>query len=95
MVDETVLAEKFPPEFKKQLKSFLFKQMRELAPVTKTYVQDNFTSTNKLKDFDWRLDFKTSSKQQERMKQPVLYVKLDMETANVEQEAFSESQVTF
>jgi hypothetical protein len=40
MLDETILAEKFPPEFKKQLKSFLFKNMREVAPLTKSYMQD-------------------------------------------------------
>ncbi len=33
----------------------------------------------KLRDFDWRLDVKIASKTQERLKQPVLYVKLDME----------------
>ena len=38
MMDENILAEKFPPDFKKQLKSFLFKQMREVAPLMKTYV---------------------------------------------------------
>jgi hypothetical protein len=32
-----------------------------------------------MRDFDWRLDVKTASKNQERMKQPVLYVKLDLE----------------
>ena len=68
MEDETVLAEKFPEDFKKSLKSFLFKAMREVAPTCKQYVQTNFTSTTKLNDFDWRLDFKISSQQQERMK---------------------------
>jgi hypothetical protein len=38
MQDETILAEKFPADFKKQLKSFLFKNMREVAPLTKTYI---------------------------------------------------------
>ena len=79
MLDETVLAEKFPADFKKQLKSFLFKNMREVAPVAKTFIQDQFTGTSKLQDFDWRLDFKVSSKSQERMKQPVLYVQMDIE----------------
>jgi len=37
MLDENVLASKFPPTFKKQLKSFLFKLMREHAPKTKKY----------------------------------------------------------
>ena len=45
----------------------------------KSYVQDQFTGTSKLNDFDWRLDFKVSSKQQERMKQPVLYVKMELD----------------
>ena len=62
MDDETVLAEKFPQDFKKSLKSFLFKAMREVAATSKLYVQSNFTSTTKLTDFDWRLDFKISSK---------------------------------
>ena len=82
MLDETILAEKFPADFKKQLKSFLFKAMREVAPLTKTFVQDQFTSTNRLEDFDWRLDFKVSSKNQERLKQPVLYVKMELEGGN-------------
>ena len=40
MTDETVLAEKFPEGFKKSIKSFLFKAMREAAPMMKKYVQD-------------------------------------------------------
>ncbi len=40
MLDETILSEKFPTEFKKSIKSFLFKQMREVAPLMKSYVQD-------------------------------------------------------
>ena len=36
--------------------------MRELAPLTKQFIQDDFTGTSKLQDFDWRLDFKVSSK---------------------------------
>ena len=78
MMDENALAARFPEGFKKSLKSFLFKQMREVAPLTKTFVQEQFTSTSKLDDFDWRLDFKVSSKNNERMKQPVLYVKMDL-----------------
>lgn len=77
--DETVLAEKLPEAMQKQVKTFLFKQMRAAAPLTKNYVQDQFTGTSKMVDFDWRLDFKISSKQQERMKQPVLYVKLELD----------------
>ena len=30
-------------------------------------------------DFDWRLDVKVSSKSAERLKQPILYVKMDLE----------------
>lgn len=37
MMDENVLAAKFPTTFKKQLKSFIFKMMREFAPQTKKY----------------------------------------------------------
>ena len=55
--------------------------MRELAPLTKQFIQDDFTGTSKLMDFDWRLDFKVSSKQQERMKQPILYVKMELDQA--------------
>lgn len=33
MADETTFAERFPEGFKKSLKSFLFKQMREVAPL--------------------------------------------------------------
>ncbi len=32
-----------------------------------------------MRDFDWRLDVKISSKHQERVKQPVLYVEMDLE----------------
>lgn len=79
MLDENVLAQKFPPTFKKALKTFLFKMMREFAPRTKKYFQDEFSGLPKLRDFDWRLDVKIASKLQERMKQPMLYVKLDIE----------------
>ena len=87
MLDENILAAKFPPTFKKQLKSFLFKILREHAPASKKYFQDEFSSgLQKMKDFDWRLDVKISSKQQERVKQPVLYVEMDLE--NQEQVLF-------
>ena len=52
--------------------------MREAAPLCKEHIQENFTGTNRLDDFDWRLDFKVSSKAQARVRQPVLYVKLDL-----------------
>ena len=37
MMDENILASKFPPAFKKPLKTFLFKMMREAAPSSKKY----------------------------------------------------------
>lgn len=37
MLDENILASKFPATFKKQLKSFLFKMLREHAPTSKKY----------------------------------------------------------
>jgi len=80
MLDENVLAAKFPLTFKKQLKTFLFKMMREIAPRTKKYFQDEFSSLPKMRDFDWRLDVKIASKSQERMKKPMLYVKLDIQS---------------
>ncbi len=80
MLDEMILANKFPQTFKKKLKSALFKLLREHAPAAKKYLQDEFSSgLQKLRDFDWRLDVKISSKQQERVKQPVLYVEMDLE----------------
>mmetsp|Transcript_30143 Transcript_30143/g.21893 ORF Transcript_30143/g.21893 Transcript_30143/m.21893 type:complete len:89 (+) Transcript_30143:229-495(+) len=79
MNDENVLAAKFPEDFKKSIKTFLFKMMREVAEDTKKYCQDEFASLPKMKDFDWRLDMKTSTKNQERVKQPILYVQMDLE----------------
>ena len=38
MLDETILLGKFPEEFKKEHKKFLFKAMREVAPLTKTFI---------------------------------------------------------
>ena len=64
MLDENILANKFPQTFKKPLKSLLFKVMREWAPTVKKQWQDEFSSgLPKLRDFDWRLDVKTASKQ--------------------------------
>ena len=80
MLDENILAGKFPGTFKKKLKGVLFKLLREHAPAAKKYMQDEFSSgLQKMRDFDWRLDVKISSKQQERVKQPVLYVEMDLE----------------
>ena len=56
--DESLLAAQFPETFDKSLKKFLFKQMREVAPLTKEYIQEQLVGTSKLNDFDWRLDFK-------------------------------------
>eukprot|EP00349_Pseudokeronopsis_sp_Brazil_P004282 CAMPEP_0202958168 /NCGR_PEP_ID=MMETSP1396-20130829/2526_1 /ASSEMBLY_ACC=CAM_ASM_000872 /TAXON_ID= /ORGANISM="Pseudokeronopsis sp., Strain Brazil" /LENGTH=89 /DNA_ID=CAMNT_0049676063 /DNA_START=265 /DNA_END=534 /DNA_ORIENTATION=+ len=86
-MDENVLAARFPPNFKKPLKTFLFKIMRDAAPIAKKYFQDEFSGLPKLRDFDWRMDVKVASKQQERMKQPVLYVKLDIESQGNGREA--------
>ena len=44
MLDENILAAKFPPTFKKALKVFLFKMLREHAPASKKYFQDEFSS---------------------------------------------------
>ena len=44
MLDENILASKFPTTFKKQLKVFLFKMLREHAPASKKYFQDEFSS---------------------------------------------------
>ena len=95
MADETVLANAFPENFKKSIKSFLFKAMREVAPLTKTYIQDQFTSTQVLEDFDWRLDFKVQSKQQDRMKQPNLFVKLDLQGGNQQLNGQANKEVLF
>ena len=43
---------------------------------TKHYLQTEFSALPPLEDFDWRLDVKVSSKNQERMKKPTLYMKL-------------------
>lgn len=75
--DEALLAEKFPEDFPKKIKTFLFKMMRAVAEGSKEYYQDNFTSLPKLRDFDWRMDVKISSKQEDRLKQPTLYMKMD------------------
>lgn len=63
MLDENVLAGKFPQGFKKQLKTLLFKCMRDCAPQAKKYMQEEFSGLPKLRDFDWRLDVKIASKQ--------------------------------
>ena len=78
MQDENELAAKFPEEFPKKIKTFLFKMMREVAEPSKVYLQDEFTSLPKLRDFDWRMDVKISSRQEDRIKQPTLYVKMDL-----------------
>lgn len=69
--------------------------MRDIAPQAKKYFQDEFSGLPKLRDFDWRLDVKTASKQQERMKQPVLYVKLDLEGQGNATEFEPNQQVLF
>ena len=78
MQDENELAEKFPEEFPKKIKTFLFKMMREVAEPSKIYLQDQFTSLPKMRDFDWRMDVKISSRTEDRIKVPTLYVKMDL-----------------
>ena len=93
MTDENELAARFPDAFPKKIKTFLFKMMREVAEPSKVYLQDQFTSLPKLRDFDWRMDVKISSRQEDRMKQATLYVKMDLEkdqaadTSSAQQEA--------
>ena len=60
--DEAALAEKMPEDFPKKVRTFLFKMMREVSEANKGYFQDSFTSLPKLRDFDWRMDVKISSK---------------------------------
>ena len=95
MADETVLAAVFPENFKKSVKSFLFKAMREVAPLAKTFSQDQFASTQILRDFDWRLDLKVQSRQQERMKQPNLLVKLELDGGNARGNGQTQEDVMF
>ena len=68
MQDENELASRFPESFPKKIKTFLFKMMREVAEPTKVYLQDEFTSLPKMRDFDWRMDVKISSRQEDRIK---------------------------
>ena len=77
--DEETVVERFPPKFNKKLKVVLFKMMREVSEQAKQYYRDEFTSLPKLKDFDWRLDVKISSKESDRLKQPTLYVKMNLD----------------
>ena len=95
MMDENVLAARFPQTFKKPLRTFLFKIMRDAAPIAKKYYQDEFSGLPKLRDFDWRMDIKIASKQQERMKQPILYVKLDVESQGNGKDTEPNKQVLF
>ena len=44
MLDENILANKFPGTFKKKLKGAIFKLLRENAPAAKKYMQDEFSS---------------------------------------------------
>ena len=79
MNDESEIASKFPEDFPKKIKTFLFKMMREVAEPSKVYLQDQFTSLPKLRDFDWRMDVKISSKQEDRIKVPTLYMQMDLQ----------------
>ena len=69
--------------------------MREVAEEAKAYYQDEFSSLPKMRDFDWRLDIKISSKDQDRIKQPVLYVKMDLEKDKSTLEDGQKQQVLF
>ena len=90
--DEETLATKFPETFNKKIKTFLFKMMRDVAESTKRYYQDEFTCLPKLRDFDWRLDVKISSKSSDRLKQPTLYVKMDLDKEQENQVLFQVSK---
>jgi hypothetical protein len=79
MEDEEGFVARFPATFNKKIMSFMFKTMRSVAEKHKAYLQDSFTNLPKLVDFDWRLDVKISSKTAERTKQPMLYLKMDLE----------------
>jgi hypothetical protein len=93
--DEEAIAERFPEDFPKKIKSFLFKMMRAVSESSKGYYQDQFTALPKLRDFDWRMDVKISSKQEDRLKQPTLYVKMDLERDTQNTAGSSEQQVLF
>lgn len=80
--DEETIVARFPEKFNKKLKVVLFKMMREVSEQAKQYYRDEFTCLPKLKEFDWRLDVKISSKESDRLKQPTLYVKMDLEQSN-------------
>ena len=93
--DEAAFAARFPETFPKKVKVFLFKMMREVAEEAKAYYQDEFSSLPKMRDFDWRLDIKISSKDQDRIKQPVLYVKMDLEKDKSTLDDAQKQQVLF
>ncbi len=80
--DEETVVSRFPEKFSKKLKVVLFKMMREVSEQAKQYYRDEFTCLPKLKEFDWRLDVKISSKESDRLKQPILYVKMDLEKSD-------------
>merc|ERR1712060_295796 len=95
MTDENELAQKFPEDFPKKIKTFLFKMMREVAEPTRVYLQDQFTSLPRLRDFDWRMDVKISSKQEDRIKQPILYVQMDLQKDQARSGDEQDQQVMF
>ena len=66
--DEETMVARFPEKFNKKMKVALFKMMREVSEQAKQYIRDEFTCLPKLKEFDWRLDVKISSKQSDRHK---------------------------
>lgn len=48
-----------------------------------------------MRDFDWRMDVKISSKETERLKQPTLYVKMDLEKDEAKSGDDQDQQVIF
>ena len=95
MNDESEIASKFPEDFPKKIKTFLFKMMREVAEPSKVYLQDQFTSLPKLRDFDWRMDVKISSKQEDRIKVPTLYMQMDLQKDQAQSGESQDQQVMF
>ena len=61
--------------------------MRGSHLYTKQYYQSEFSSIPQLKQFDWRLDIKIQSKNEERMKKPTLYMKMDIGNSDKEQKS--------
>ena len=63
--------------------------------VENSYLQDQFTSLPKLRDFDWRMDVKISSKQEDRIKVPTLYMQMDLQKDQAQSGESQDQQVMF